>query len=120
MTTIDTHVHLLNPQVKFDRAFDKLIVPLFAHQTGVSRNPFRARHLKHLSQQEQVHHKLLFATDFPLPILIRLNLFKMNQVDKQRIAKIKNPFDKYVKLIAHFFGDEHQIFTNYQNLICRG
>ncbi len=35
MKTIDMHTHLLNPQVKFDRLYDKLTLRFFAKSLGV-------------------------------------------------------------------------------------
>ena len=35
MKTIDMHTHLLNPQVKFNRLYDKLTLRFFAKSLGV-------------------------------------------------------------------------------------
>ena len=35
MKTVDIHTHLLNPAVRFDRLFDRLVAPLFARSLGV-------------------------------------------------------------------------------------
>jgi len=45
MTTIDMHVHLLNPNVKFDRFFDKVALKLFGKKfdldiKSIKQNPF--------------------------------------------------------------------------------
>ncbi|WP_456444542.1 amidohydrolase family protein [Thiolapillus sp.] len=35
MKTVDIHTHLLNPAVRFDRLFDRLVIPIFARSLGV-------------------------------------------------------------------------------------
>ena len=35
MKTVDIHTHLLNPAVRFERLFDRLVIPLFARDLGV-------------------------------------------------------------------------------------
>ncbi|BAO44171.1 amidohydrolase family protein [Thiolapillus brandeum] len=41
MNTIDIHTHLLNPQVRFDRLFDRLVIPVFASSLGVDAKALR-------------------------------------------------------------------------------
>ncbi|MEA3355273.1 MAG: amidohydrolase family protein [Patescibacteria group bacterium] len=80
-------------------------------------NPVRARTLNHLSQQKHIHHKLLFGTDFPLPVFVRLNTLEIDSKTKKKIAKIKNPFDKYIEIITYFFQENNPIFTNYKKIL---
>ncbi|MFC1685378.1 mannonate dehydratase, partial [Pseudomonadota bacterium] len=36
MKTVDIHTHLLNPNVRFDRLFDKITIRFFAKSLGLS------------------------------------------------------------------------------------
>jgi len=40
--TVDFHTHLLNPQVKFDRLFDRLAVRFFARRLGIAPRALKA------------------------------------------------------------------------------
>ena len=41
MRTVDIHTHLLNPQVSFERLYDRLAVLFFARQLGVEAGELR-------------------------------------------------------------------------------
>ncbi len=78
--------------------------------------PLRARALPHLAQQRQIHHKLLFATDYPVPYTVAWN---SHGLPRERIARIRqqeNPFDRYAEVILQFFPKDHLIYQNYLKL----
>ncbi|WP_456379547.1 amidohydrolase family protein [Thiolapillus sp.] len=79
--------------------------------------PLRARALEHLASQKQVHHKILFGTDYPVPFTIRFNTHGINAADTKRIAKIQNPFDRYTAAMLQFFPKGHPLYTNYQHIL---
>ena len=79
--------------------------------------PLRARALRHLSQQTQIHHKLLFGTDYPVPFTIRLNSYDLPRDARQRIAAIENPFDRYTEAILEYFPAESLIYSNYRKVL---
>ncbi len=79
--------------------------------------PLRARALEHLASQKQVHHKILFGTDYPVPLMIRFNTHGINSADTKRIASIQNPFDRYAAAMLQFFPKEHPLYTNHQYIL---
>ena len=79
--------------------------------------PVRAKVLKHLSQQKEVHHKLLFGTDYPVPFSTILNTYDLTYKKRFEISKEKNPFDRYSKVILEYFPKDNSIYTNYKKLI---
>jgi uncharacterized protein len=79
--------------------------------------PLRARALRHLSQQQQVHHKLLFGTDYPVPFGIRYNSYDLSRVQRHRIAQISNPFDRYTSVILEYFPEDHPLYTNHKRIL---
>jgi predicted TIM-barrel fold metal-dependent hydrolase len=81
--------------------------------------PFRARALGHLSEQRQVHEKILFGTDYPVPFTVRLNSLDIDSASRRRIARIENPFDRYTAVILEYFPAESAIYGNYRKLLPR-
>jgi predicted TIM-barrel fold metal-dependent hydrolase len=79
--------------------------------------PMRARALRHLSQQKQVHEKILFGTDYPVPFTVRLNSYDLKQTTRSRIAKLDNPFDRYTAVILEYFPAESAIYRNHQKIL---
>ncbi len=79
--------------------------------------PVRAKVLRHLSMQKEVHHKLLFGTDYPVPFTIFLNSYDLSLWKRLRIVVEKNAFDRYAKAILEYFPKESMIYTNYQKII---
>ena len=79
--------------------------------------PLRARALKHLAAQKQVHHKILFGTDYPVPFTIRLNTHGLEHSETRRIAKIENPFDRYAAVMLSFFPKDNPLYTNHQRIL---
>lgn len=71
MKTVDIHTHLLNPDVRFDRLFDKLSVRFFAKKLGVEVKQLKAEPfaayvsalVRALRQSHHVEKACLFGVD---------------------------------------------------------
>ncbi len=79
--------------------------------------PIRAKALKHLSSQHEVHEKLLFGTDFPVPFTTVLNSYDLSYKKRFKLAKEKNPYDRYTKTVLEYFDESNAIYTNYQKIL---
>lgn len=79
--------------------------------------PIRAKALRHLSSQYEVHDKLLFGTDFPVPFTTVLNSYDLPYKKRFVLAKEKNPYDRYIKVILEYFNASNPIYTNYQKIL---
>ncbi|MES9993306.1 MAG: amidohydrolase family protein [Candidatus Thiodiazotropha sp.] len=106
----------------FDGDYFKLLEMLTQYQNlyadiSAILAPLRARALRHLSEQKQVHEKILFGTDYPVPFSVRLNSFDLNSATRRRIAQVENPFDRYTAVILEYFPADSAIYRNYQKLL---
>lgn len=79
--------------------------------------PVRAKVLPHLREQIQVHHKLLFGTDFPVPFLDVFNTHDLPWKKRFEIAKIKNPSDRYIATLLEYFDENHPVWSNYKKVL---
>jgi hypothetical protein len=79
--------------------------------------PFRARALRHLSEQRQIHAKLLFGTDYPVPFPTLLNSHDLPWSLRRQIGTIKNPFDRYTETLLEYFPAGNPIYQNYRKLL---
>ncbi len=79
--------------------------------------PTRAKVLGHLGEQKQIHNKLLFGTDFPVPFTTVFNTHGLKIKKSFEISAEKNPHDRYVKMILEFFDEDSEIFSNYAKLV---
>ena len=79
--------------------------------------PVRAKVLRHLSEQRDVHEKLLFGTDFPVPFSMRLNSYDLPWRKRTELSKVANPFDRYAGAILEYFEPENPVYTNYEKLL---
>lgn len=79
--------------------------------------PLRARALRHLSEQTEVHHKILFGTDYPVPFSIQRNSYDLDRDRRGQIDAITNPFDRYAAAILEYFPAQSPIYSNYQKLL---
>ena len=79
--------------------------------------PLRARSLGHLAQQTQVHQKILFGTDYPVPFTTRYNSYDIPTDKRKSIGQIDNPFDRYSSVILEYFPAESDIYSNYHKVI---
>ncbi len=81
--------------------------------------PVRAKVLRHLSEQEHIHHKLLFGTDYPVPFSTVFNSYDMAYKRRFELANIANPFDRYVETMCEYFPKESAIFSNYTKVLAQ-
>lgn len=108
-TTFDTDYHQLLEKLE---QHDNLYADISAILT-----PLKARALRHLSRQTQIHHKILFGTDYPVPYTLLFNTYDLSLKERLRINKIDNPFDAYHAAITEYFPKESPIYTNYKKVI---
>ncbi|CUV65169.1 Putative mannonate dehydratase [Sulfurovum sp. enrichment culture clone C5] len=79
--------------------------------------PVRAKVLPHLSNQDQVSDKLLFATDYPVPFSAIFTSYDLPFSKRFEIEKEENPFDRYAKAILEYFPKNHSLYDNHKKLI---
>lgn len=79
--------------------------------------PVRAKVLPHLSKQTQIHHKLLFGTDFPVPFLDVFNTHDLSLKKRFEISKIKNPSDRYIATLLEYFPEDSEVWSNYKKVL---
>ncbi|MES9972195.1 MAG: amidohydrolase family protein [Candidatus Thiodiazotropha sp.] len=106
----------------FDRDYFRLLEMLTQYQNlyadiSAILVPLRARALRHLSQQKQVHEKILFGTDYPVPFTVRHNSFDLNSTTRRRIAQVENPFDRYTAVMLEYFPATSPIYRNHEKLL---
>jgi len=77
---------------------------------------FKARVLRDLTTRE-VEDRLLFATDYPVVFSTIFTTYDLSLKKRFELAKIKNPFDRYVEAILEYFPKESPIYTNYKKLL---
>lgn len=79
---------------------------------------FRAKIVEDLAlNQKQIHHKLLFGTDFPVPFSILFSYNSLGLKKRLEFEKIQNPLDRYVSFFNEYFDESSPIYTNWQKLI---
>lgn len=135
ITVIAAHMGLGNIQHKirfwknlsrhpedFDADYFRLLEMLKQHENlygdiSAILSPMRARALRHLSNQHEVHHKILFGSDYPVPILTRLNSYDLTPTTKRRVAAIANPFDRYIAAILEYFPEDSPIYSNHTKVL---
>lgn len=106
----------------FDRNYFKLLEMLsiwenlYADLSAIL-SPLRSKVLRHLSMQKVIHHKLLFGTDYPVPFQVKINTHGLPASRINKIAKIQNPFDRYVSVILEYFPEDSPIYTNYKKVL---
>ncbi|MDJ0806379.1 MAG: amidohydrolase family protein, partial [Gammaproteobacteria bacterium] len=79
--------------------------------------PMRARALRHLSEQREVHDKILFGTDYPVPFTTTFNSYDLAWSVRRNISRIANPFDRYAAAILEYFPADSPIYNNYKKVI---
>jgi len=79
--------------------------------------PVRAKVLRDLSTQNQIHQKLLFGTDFPVPYTVVLNSHDLPFKKRFELSKIENTYDRYTSVILEYFEESNPLFTNYQKIL---
>ena len=73
--------------------------------------------LRHLSQQNDVHDKLLFGTDYPVPFSTVLNTYDLPYKRRFELSSIENPLDRYAKTMLEYFAKNSPVYSNYEKLI---
>ncbi len=133
VTTIAAHVGLeysprhpiqalsKNPK-HFGAHYHRLLKMLKEHETlyadiSAILTPVRARALPHLAAQEQIHGKLLFGTDFPVPFTTVLTTHDLPWRRRRELARIENPFDRYVETVLEYFPESSPIWSNYTKVL---
>jgi hypothetical protein len=106
----------------FDSDYFQLLEMLERHDNlyadiSATLVPLRARALRHLAEQKQVHPKILFGTDFPVPYTIRINSYDLTATKRKEISRVSNPFDRYVAAILEYFPADSAIYTNHRKVI---
>jgi len=82
--------------------------------------PMRARALRHLSQQTQIHHKLLFGTDYPVPFTTRINSYDLPWAERRRITAEGNPFDRFAEALLAYFQEGSALYENWRGVFLEG
>ena len=77
----------------------------------------KARILPHLKTQTQIHDKILFGTDFPVPFSVILTSYDLPFRDRLALNRIQNPLDRYVCAMSMYFGENSPIFSNYKKIL---
>ena len=77
----------------------------------------KARILPHLKTQTQIHDKILFGTDFPVPFSVILSSYDLPFRDRLALNRIQNPLDRYVRAMSLYFGESSPIFSNYKKIL---
>jgi predicted TIM-barrel fold metal-dependent hydrolase len=110
-----------NPR-HFDSDYFQLLDMLRRHNNlyadiSAILSPFRARALRHLSEQHDVHPKILFGSDYPVPFTIRFNSYDLPTERRREINAIKNPFDRYITAMLEYFPAGNPIYSNYTKVL---
>ncbi len=112
---------LSNNPKHFNSEYHKLLDMLTLHNNlyadiSAILTPVRAKVLRHLSNQKNIHHKLLYGSDFPVPFTTILNSYDIPFKQRVSLSKIKNPHDRYIKTLFCYFDKSSKIFSNYEKL----
>jgi len=79
---------------------------------------FRAKIVADLAlNQTHLHHKILFATDFPVPFSVLFSYHNLSLGTRLEIEQITNPLDRYLAFFRQYFADNSPIYSNWQKLI---
>lgn len=106
----------------FDRDYFMLLDKLRRHDNlyadiSAMLVPLRARALRHLSEQSDVHGKILFGTDYPVPFWIRFNSYDLALAKRREIGRIGNPFDRYLAVMLEYFPAQNPIYQNHRKIL---
>lgn len=106
----------------FDRDYYRLLElleewPTLYADVSAMLAPLRTRTLRHLATQQQVRHKLLFGSDYPVPFPVRFNTFDLAWLQRWRLAREPNPLDRYAGVLLEYFPADHPLYTNYRHVL---
>lgn len=79
---------------------------------------FRTKIVEDLAKnQKQIHHKLLFGTDYPVPFSILFSHNSLGLKKRLELEKIQNPLDRYISFFNEYFEEDSPVYNNWQKLI---
>ena len=79
---------------------------------------FRSKTIEDLAKnQKQIHHKLLFGSDYPVPFSVLFSYHSLGLKKRLELERIVNPFDRNIEFFNQYFDEESVIYTNWQKLI---
>ncbi|PLY06468.1 MAG: mannonate dehydratase [Arcobacter sp.] len=79
---------------------------------------FRSKIIEDLAKnQSQIHDKLLFGTDYPVPFSPMFSYHSLGLKKRRELEKIQNPLDRNVEFFNQYFDEDSCIYTNWQKLI---
>jgi uncharacterized protein len=79
---------------------------------------FRTKIIEDLAKnQKQIHHKLLFGTDYPVPFSILFSYHSLGLKKRLELEKIQNPLDRYVSFFNEYFHEDSVVYSNWNKLI---
>ncbi|MCT7616826.1 amidohydrolase family protein [Aliarcobacter butzleri] len=79
---------------------------------------FRTKIVEDLAKnQKQIHHKLLFGTDYPVPFSILFSHNSLGLKKRLELEKIQNPLDRYISFFNQYFEEDSPVYNNWQKLI---
>ncbi len=79
--------------------------------------PVRAKVLRHLSNYTDVHDKLLYGSDFPVPYSAIYNTYDLNLKKRINLHLNKNPFDRYSYAMLEYFDEKNAVWSNYKKIL---
>lgn len=79
--------------------------------------PVRAKVLRHLSRQNEVHKKLLYGSDFPVPYSTIYNTYDLDLKKRISLHVEKNPFERYAKAMLEYFDEDNPLWSNYEKVL---
>lgn len=82
--------------------------------------PARARALRHLSAQTRIHGKLLYGSDFPVPYSAIYNSYDLKFRKRLELHREPNAFDRGVRAVMEYFGEDNAIWSNYKKILDLG
>ncbi len=79
---------------------------------------FRSKIIEDLAKnQSQIHDKLLFGTDYPVPFSPMFSYHSLGLKKRKELERIENPLDRNIEFFNEYFEEESIIYTNWQKLI---
>ena len=79
--------------------------------------PVRAKALPHLASQTDVHSRLLYASDFPVPYSAIYNTYDLRLSQRIALHKEPNPFDRNARGLLAYFGEQSELWSNYKKIL---
>ncbi len=79
--------------------------------------PVRAKVLRHLSYETDVHEKLLYGSDFPVPYSAIYNTYDLGLKKRIDLHTKKNPFDRYSCAMLEYFKEDNPVWSNYKKIL---